>query len=303
MKKITKLAAAMSLALIASNASAALDLSYTYDPEIDSDLGPSATTSSVLFAAYIADSASSNFGRTFLFDLALDGHNGLHYADFVNGTISDTSWNLNNYAEFNSYKAPLAAGKLNWAVVGASQLDQFNDPSTNQDKTNSAYSSNAQWGVAFTAHGDLNKVKAGDYSNIVQEAAGSGAIGGAILTANVSLSQLGLSTNVADTPAAGNGSYNDTQISGIGGLAAVGADAPITRGVGAADFVYVTNPAFGIGANSLTQLGTFHLGADNILSYTAFATPVPLPAGAWLFLSGLLGVLGLKRNTRAVVAG
>lgn len=297
MKKFTKLATAASLVLFAGSASAAFTASEIFDGEIGLG-GPTPTTSSVLFAAYNADSASANFGRTFLFDLALDGHNNLVYADFVNGTAGNLSWNLNNFSQFTSYKAPLAAGKLNWVVLGGSQLDELSETPTNQDKTSPSFNAPAQWGVIFTARGDLSKVKAGEYEVVKNEAGNTGSIGVAIVKANNSLLDLGLTENIADTPASGNGAYAD--ITGIGGLAAPGADAPIIRGVGDADFVYVTNPAFS-GANVLSQLGTFHLSATNILTYTPFTAAVPLPAGVWFFMSGLLGLLGLNRRKSLAV--
>jgi len=51
---------------------------------------------------------------------------------------------------------------------------------------------------------------------------------------------------------------------------------------------------------SLTILATIeHTGANQITSFDAIATPVPVPAAVWLFGSGLLGLVGVARRRRA----
>jgi len=75
------------------------------------------------------------------------------------------------------------------------------------------------------------------------------------------------------------------------------------------DFDLVGPGAFSVTDTLPAQPGTpysleigaeiFHPGADQITSFGALLTPVPVPAAVWLFGSGLLGLLGIARRKAA----
>ena len=46
----------------------------------------------------------------------------------------------------------------------------------------------------------------------------------------------------------------------------------------------------------LTNYGSWKLDTSGMLTYTSNATVVPVPAAAWLFGSGLLGLVGVARR-------
>lgn len=63
-------------------------------------------------------------------------------------------------------------------------------------------------------------------------------------------------------------------------------DAPASGAYGA-----VVVPSFSLAPG---EIKTFY--ADVVIGGNLYASPVPLPAAAWLFLSGLLGVVGVKKR-------
>jgi hypothetical protein len=78
--------------------------------------------------------------------------------------------------------------------------------------------------------------------------------------------------------------------------------APDTSSIGTASelFGYTGNATAGV-LNSYI-LGTVNLGTDGTLTFSANQTSaVPLPAAAWLFGSGLMGLVGVSRRRKAAV--
>jgi len=282
MKKLNTLAVAVSLALVAGNATASLQEGY-----IDN------IPSSILFA--IDDTVSN---KTFILDLALDGHTGLDYTSFVNGlngTTGSLSWNLNSFAPYtdNGFGANLSTAR--WSVLGGYALDAgfenfskapgaivpFNDPN------------NVEWGALSTGL-SANNFNAQSYTAIDPELGNAGSIGGWFAKVNFAAS----GANVASiAPLSATESFYGANLGGLGGLINA-PGAPTINGITSADFFWLTNNV-GVDPNdnnTRQKLGSFTLGANNQLTWNSSAAAVPLPGAVWLFGSALMAYLGYSRR-------
>ena len=286
MKELTKIAAAVSLLLAAGSASAAWNDGSTVG-----------TPSSVAFQiSDNSDSANANSQKTFILDLAV-GHAGLNYASFQNGTQgagSGLSWDLSALGGslFSGFAPDTADFK--WSVVASYKYD--GDTGTNVDKNNVGEfgylfsdPNNAQWGVQTTVHNPLTDLSQQSSADI--QAAADPTFGNVSSWINRIIDPAGANNAaIASVDKIGGLSFYDSYLSSLGAL---GGNHSFT-GASSANFYGITNPNINETNNTITQLGTFSLSAGNVLTYAPAA--VPLPAGVWLFLSGLIGVLGFNRK-------
>lgn len=285
MNKIHKLAA-VSLALLAGNASAALTNGAT--------LG---APSSILFAA--SDLVTKN---TFILDLALGGHSGLNYSSFTygtEGTNGSLSWNLADFNQFvdNGYGSHTA--RLKWSVLGGYALDTEN--LNNLSKTGPfanlfADAANTEWGALSTGI-NANNFAPQEYTKINGELTNTGAIGSWFGWVNHPTAANG--ANVASIAPVNGKSFYDLHLGGLGQLI-FQPGAPSVTGAIAADFFRITNTDLEAN-NQITRLGAFSLSSNNVLTWnSANVSQVPIPAATWLFLSGLMGLVALsKRRSQA----
>ena len=295
MRNLHTLAAAVSLALAAGNAGAALVV-------------PGQTTggqapSSILFAATDTNSGSADYLHTFYYDLAL-GDSGLNYASFVNGTEGANgtlTWDLSKVSTFANFLPDL--GSLKWSVVGGYNKEGANFTNLDSTGTNAAFSAVAQWGLLSTAQ-VATDYKANGALNISNSLVSSGSVGAWLGAAN-NYALTGQASNTVDQGQySATQSYYDKYFPSLGAIGAPGTHGPNTVGAGSDSFFWVTNPNLTTSTpNTVTELGSFSLGANGVLSYQAAgASAVPVPASAWLFASGLLGALGLKRREQKLAA-
>jgi hypothetical protein len=98
------------------------------------------------------------------------------------------------------------------------------------------------------------------------------------------------SGNDAAAISAATNSWNASQLgSNVGGTLPTGEDAQILVGQSAAFFFD--------NASSAKVLGSWNFtGQTGVLSYTPAVAAVPVPAAAWMMLSGLVGLLSFRRN-------
>lgn len=300
MKGSYKLAAAISLTLLAGNAAAAIETGVGFEST------GSATPSSLVFSA-----VNSIDKQTFVLNLALattTGVSGLSYADFAGNQpgahgFSDAltsalaanngklTWNLNSYQAFGSFISNIA--NLRWSVLGGYEKD--NIAASNFDKTgaepefNGLFTDqqNVQWGALVTApsvaHLDENNNTALEINP-----SGTGTTGAYL---NALVSTIGAADEASIAPI-NNVAFYDTKISGWQGSKLPGV---LTKnGAGENEFIWATNP-FAAGKNQFTSLGKFTLGTDSTLTFTA----VPVPASIWMFGSALVGLLGVSRRKLA----
>jgi hypothetical protein len=281
MSKIHKLAA-VSLALLAGNASAALTNGAT--------LG---APSSILFAA--SDLVTKN---TFILDLALGGHSGLNYSSFIygtEGTNGSLSWNLADFNQFvdNGYGNHTAS--LKWSVLGGYALDTEN--LNNLSKTGPfadlfADAANTEWGALSTGI-NANNFAPQEYTKINGELTNTGAIGSWFGWVNHPTAANG--ANVASIAPVNGKSFYDLHLGGLGQLI-FQPGAPSVTGAIAADFFRITNTDLEAN-NQITRLGAFSLSSNNVLTWnSANVSQVPIPAATWLFLSGLMGLVALRKR-------
>lgn len=301
MKTVHKLAAAISLTLAAGSASAAIDTGFGF---ATGDAKPG----SLVFSA-----VNDVDKQTFVFNLGLattKGVTGLNYADFAGNkpgqagfstalssalaaNAGKLTWSLSSVSQFSSFISNVA--NLRWSVLGGYEKDTT--AGSNYDKYGvepgfdglytDAY--NTQWGALVTApsvgHLDPNNTTALEINPSDTGTTGAylGAVKNKIGNADVG------------TVAAINGvAFYDTKVTGWQG--ALQAGVPTKYGAGSYDFIWATNP-FANGKNQFTKLGTFTLGTDSTLTFTsAQVAAVPLPGAVWLFLSAVMGVLGVSKR-------
>lgn len=288
MNKIHKLSA-VSLVLLAGNASAALTNGAS--------LG---APSSILFAA--SDLVTKN---TFILDLALGEHTGLNYSSFTygtEGTNGSLSWNLTDFTPFASNAYAEHTVNLKWSVLGGYALDIEN--LNNLSKSGPfaelfADSANTEWGALSTGI-NANNFAPQEYTKINGELTNTGAIGSWFGWVNHPTAAN--AANVASIAPVNGKSFYDLHLGGLGQLI-FQPGAPSVTGAVSADFFRITNTDLEAN-NSITRLGAFSLGTNNVLTWnSANVSEVPVPAAAWLFLSGLIGFLGLgRRRSHAIDA-
>lgn len=299
MKGNYKLAAAVSLTLLAGNAAAAI--SFGYD---DGIVGPG--PSSVVFSA-----VNDQTKQTFVLNLGLattTGVTGLNYADFAGNKPGEhgfstnlsnalaanngkLTWNLSIHNAFSSFISNVA--NLRWSVLGgyeknindASNIDKFG---VDEYAADYADPFNTQWGALVTApstgHLDVNN------NSFEQNPTGSGTTGaylGAVVT------KIGFN-DVASIADVNGTAFYDTKVAGWTGALLPGV--PTKNGAGDYEFIWGTNP-FANGQNQFTSLGKFTLGTDSTLTFTSNqVSQVPVPAAIWMFGSALVGLLGVSRR-------
>jgi hypothetical protein len=293
MKKFTKIAAAVSLALAAGSASASVT-----GPQAGDSLG------SILLSLEDNNAASANYKHTFIFDLALDGHTGLNYASFINGTQGANgtlSWNLNSIAEFAGFKNDTA--DLNWSVVGGSQRSNIAGSANNINPVGVGYAAIAPWGALVTGQAATDFAAAG-YSKISGQLASTGLVGGWYDNANIFIGANANSVDVAAADSPATTSQYESLFPNIGTLHGTTSGFLNTLGAGTDNFYAITNSigtAAG-NANTITKLGSFTLdGATNNLTFqSASVAAVPLPGAVWLFASALIGGLGIAKRKRSL---
>ncbi len=271
MKKLTKIAAAISLVVAASSASAAL-------------LVPSNATdgvSQLLFSLEDNNAASVNFKHTFALDLSL-GHAGLNYLSFLNGTEGaggTLTWDLSTVSQFANFAADTSS--LRWSVLGGDQRTTANADTT--------------WGALATSRNGASDFPGLNGANIVRTAlTTTGSIGGYYAYVNT---QIGANQAVDIANATVTNSQYQNRINNLGGLQdSLGLH---TTGAGTNDLWRITLAGTGQSDAILTsQLGSFSLSSGNVLTYSASASAVPLPGAVWLFASALIGGLGISKRKR-----
>jgi hypothetical protein len=278
MNKKHKLSLAILLALVAGNASAAFTSSAL-------TTGGAAEASSILFAAVDENTSSANYGATFLYDLAL-GDAGLNYESFLNGTQGTNgslNWDLSQNAAFSAFAADNS--KLQWTVVGGEALT-------------SSKSNVTTWGALTTENGTSSSFST-SVTPLLASVTTSGSIGAYFANINSVLAANSIATNVASIP-----SGSITNIAGLGALQ-VDASSVFANvgGIGSntIPFWLLQNQNTSIRTpvpNVVSSIGTWSLSGNTLAYTSASASAVPLPATVWIFLSGLLGVMGLKRRAK-----
>lgn len=272
---------AMLLALTANVATADFNESYN---------SASVQDSSVIFSATDTNSNSANYGQTFVLDLSL-GVAGLGYVNFLNGTDGTNgtlTWDLSQYSAFVPFEADNT--QLSWSVVAAESIYG----GLSQSAPNLA-----TWGLLSTETGSASSFTT-SVANLNTATGNSGNLSQYIANVNNALDPSGNGVANVGSFSSGVASFNS-----LGALQHTGSiNADGSNGVSSVNFWFVTNtdtytsPSLKA-SNAVTELGSFSLSA-NTLSYSSASTSaVPLPAATWLFLSGLFGLMRVKRRSPA----
>ncbi|MCQ8105771.1 hypothetical protein NP590_16800 [Methylomonas sp. SURF-2] len=297
-----KIASAISLALLAGSASAAIDTGFGFATE-------TARPSSLVFSA-VDDTTK----QTFVLNLALattSGVTGLNYADFAGNKpgaagFSDAltsalaatgslTWNLSSFGQFGSFISNIA--NLRWSVLGGYEFD--NVALSNGDKFgvepdfdglyNDSY--NTQWGALVTAPG-VAWLNPNDQGILTINPSNVGTTGAYLAAVNSKIAAEGENPDVASLDPVNGVAFYDTKVKGWDGAFLPGV--PTKNGAGDYEFIWATNP-FADGKNQFTSLGKFTLGLDGTLTFSNVAA-VPVPGALWLFGSALVGLLGVSRR-------
>lgn len=301
MKTSHKIAAAISLSLLAGSASAAINTGFGFATE-------NAVPSSILFSA-----VDDTTNQTFVLNLALastSGFTGLNYTDFVTSedgrlglssrlsNAGSLTWDLSSFNQFGSFVGNVA--NLRWSVLGGYEKD--NIAFSNVDKLGAepefigayADSANSQWGALVTApskrHLDPNNQQA-----LITNPGNTGTTGAYLAAVNSKIAAEGENEDVSSLDPVNGRAFYDTKIVGWQGELLPGV--LTVSGAGDSEFIWATNP-FADGKNQFTTLGKFTLGSDSRLTFSVAA--VPVPGAVWLFGSALAGLLGFSRRKAAV---
>ncbi|MCQ8179924.1 hypothetical protein NP603_02275 [Methylomonas sp. SURF-1] len=310
MKTTYKLAAAISFALFAGNAAAAIDTGFGF---ATGDAKPG----SLVFSA--VDDATK---QTFILNLGLattTGVSGLNYADFAGNKpgaagfstlLSDALaanggklvWNLSSYSQFGSFISNVA--NLRWSVLAGYEKD--NVAGSNYDKLGvepgfeglyaDAYST--QWGALVTAPG-VGSLNPSGTAALELNPSETGTTGAYLAAVNAKIAAEGEDADVASLDPVNGVAFYDTKVDGWQGALLSGV--PTKNGAGEYDFIWATNP-FADGKNQFTSLGKFILGTDNTLTFSSPVAAVPVPGAVWLFGSALAGLLGVTRRKTGALA-
>ncbi|ATG90289.1 hypothetical protein [Methylomonas koyamae] len=304
MKTTYKLAAAISFALFAGNAAAAIDTGFGF---ATGDAKPG----SLVFSA--VDDATK---QTFILNLGLattSGVSGLNYADFAGNkpgaagfstVLSDALtanggklvWNLSSYSQFGSFISNVA--NLRWSVLAGYEKD--NVAGSNYDKLgvepgfDGLYTDtyNTQWGALVTAPG-VGSLNPNGNAELETNPSETGTTGAYLAAVNAKIAAEGEDADVASLDPVNGVAFYDTKVDGWQGALLSGV--PTKNGAGEYDFIWATNP-FADGKNQFASLGKFVLGTDNTLTFSTQVAAVPVPGAVWLFGSALAGLLGVSRR-------
>ena len=309
MKGNYKLATAISFALLAGNASAAIDTGFGFATSSNGTINPG----SVVFSA-----VNDTTKQTFVFNLALatsTGVSGLNYADFAGNKVGQAgfstalssalaanagalTWNLSSIQGFSSFLG--SASSLRWSVLGGYEKDQ--NGYTNVDKLNAepdfhayyADSNNTQWGALVTAPG-VGSVDLNNTTPLETNPTFSGTTGKYLAAV---VSKIGSADQGSIAPINGVAFYDNTDTGGISGWqGSATPGVPTKNGFGQYEFIWATNPT-AQGQNQVTDLGKFTLTA-NTLTFSTQVSQVPVPAAIWMFGTALVGFLGISKRKHA----
>ena len=307
MKTSYKLAAAISLTLLAGSASAAIDTGFGFDTG-------NAVPGSLVFSA--VDDISK---QTFVLNLGVattTGVSGLNYADFAGNKPGEAGfstalsnalaanagkliWNLSSFSQFGSFISNIA--NLRWSVLGGyekdnvtgSNYDKYGADSSNDGLYADTY--NTQWGALVTApsvaHLDPNNTTA-----LETNPSNTGTTGAYLAAVNAKIAAEGENADVASLDPVNGKAFYDTKVTGWDGASLTGV--PTKNGAGDYEFIWATNP-FAAGQNQFTSVGKFTLGADSTLTFSTQVAAVPVPGALWMFGSAMVGLLGVSRRKAA----
>lgn len=214
-------------------------------------------------------------------------------AGAFNAANSFAGVNLAADADFATF---LGQTDMRYTVTAASYDVDDNDPNyVNMGLYTTSQNNGAHLTTIMPGYADLELVmgRVGDMAgNINANAAGTGQpdAGGALF--NINNSSVATVGNIGyyNTP-----TWNDTM-----GGSGFTTSANVGSSVDFYHVAYDLQAAYDLGVdqNLAFLLGSWSLGQNGMLTYTA-VNAVPVPAAAWLFGSGLLGLVGVARRKAA----